>query len=353
MKNEKKAWFIILLFPLIISLPLIFLNVVVDNGSYFHSETTKSIAKEIINGNQVYLTSPINERKVKEEVIKAIPESVKTVCLGNSLIMTLNEEILHKKPNDFYNLGVSDANIYDYCNTLGMLKYYNKSVEEFIILLHIDVFLSPSTDYYREQINYGKYYINYLKKKRTSLNNASLYSFIYNFPKLFSISYFENNISYLMKNGIFRKKHYSLTNENGSPSYMADASWVYDDATIKRTEKDVLVDVSDGKKHLRSGHVSKKNVELFDKLFYDLLDSNHKIVLYLSPYCPAFTDEYINKLPCLAEIEDVISKYENEKNVTIVGSFYPEKLGLKNEDYYDSVHIRRESLNKAFKHVEN
>ena len=121
------------------------------------------------------------------------------------------------------------------------------------------------------------------------------------------------------------------------------------------TVKDVLEDINkQGSEYMPSKHVDSENFVLFDRIISDLLKHEKKIILYFPPYCPSLYEAYPpQNSPCFKEIEDFISQYENNENITILGSFYPEDLGMTDEDYYDARHIRRELLPKAFTSPKN
>ena len=361
MGNEKKAWFLLFCFILLISIPICFINIYLDCANQlqiFHGDVAEvNIAKATVNGETVYFPKHPNERLCKEELIKVLPEHCDTVAIGSSLLMTLNQNILGLKDGEFYNLGVSGANLKDYLNTLGIMKPYGKEADTYIFLLHIDVFL-PNTDSRHEFLDsYGNKYIEYLDGKENFIKEKdNLMQFKSIFETVFSISYFRDNLKFFSSHGKVIENYIVGGDHPEYAHYFSDGSWGYDIKYSQKTIEDIYDDIKkNGTKFMHAGqHVVDENFHVFDKIITNLLNHNKKIILYYSPYCPSLYKAYPpQNSPCLREIEKFIYKYDNTENIKIFGSFYPEVLGVTDEDYYDARHIRREMLQSAFRPVSN
>ena len=48
-----------------------------------------------------------------------------------------------------------------------------------------------------------------------------------------------------------------------------------------------------------------------------------------------------------------IDEYAKKNNIPIIGSFNPEDLGLKNTDFYDAAHARKEVVDKLLQNLRN
>ena len=325
MKNERKAWLILFGFLLIIGLPLCIFNITIDCANQLHISQKEipeaEIAKAIMNGEQVYFPTHPNERLCKEELIKVLPKHFDTVAIGASLQMTLNQDMLGLKNGEFYNLGVSAMNLRDYLNTLGMMKVFGKDAGTYIFLLHIDVFLPNLDERHKVFDVYGNRYIDYpngkniprVQEKKFSLKNTK--ELISN---AFSISYFKDNLKFFLKHG--KVESFIIGGEHPEYAhYMTDGSWVYGTKVQQTTVKDVLEDINkQGSEYMPSKHVDSENFVLFDKIISDLLKHEKKIILYFPPYCPSLYEAYPpQNSPCFKEIEDFISQYENNENITI------------------------------------
>lgn len=358
MRNEKKAWFLLFGFLLIIAVPLCLFNTIIDcaNQISFSQKDIpeETIAKATIAGKTVFFPTHPNERKCKEELIKFLPAHFNTVAIGASLQMTLNQDMLGLNNGEFYNLGVSGMNLKDYLNTLGMMKEFEKEAEHYIFLLHIDVFL-PNVDTRNEfQNQYGEKYLAYLNGEKEISSRKWIDFTKFTFLKnIFSIAYFHENFNFFRGNG--KVDRFIVGGDFPEYAhYMPDGSWVYAESYIQRTVNDVYEDIENcGAEYMPSKHCDGENFILFDRILQDLLNRGKKIILYFPPYCPSLYDVYPPKdSPCFEEIENYIFKYRNNENITILGSFYPEELNMTDEDYYDARHIRREKLPKAFKCVQ-
>ena len=354
MKNEKKAWILLFGFVFIIAASLGFFNLTVDSANQLHfcKNNEKKVAEAIMNGQPVYFINHPNERLCKEELIKILPDHFDTVAIGASLLMTVNKEMLGLENGEFYNLGVSGMNLKDYMNTLGMMKYYGKEADNYIFLLHIDVFL-PNDDGRKEiQKQYGAYYLDYLNGKDSQIKSNFLFNTVKDELKtFFSVSYFQENLQFYREHGL--RKSIMIGGNHPEHHYMSDASWVYSEEYQSRSVKDVIEDIKNrGAEYMPKTHVDKENFILFDRIIHDLLKQGKKIILYFPPYCPSLYAAYPpQNSPCFKEIEDFISRYKNEENITILGSFYPQKCGLSDENFYDARHIRREDMPLAFRKI--
>ena len=355
MRNEKRAWFLLFGFLLMIAIPLCIFNIFIDSANQISFSKKnipeETIAKATVAGEKVYFPIQPNERKCKEELIKILPEHFNTVAIGASLQMTLNQEMLGLSNGEFYNLGVSGMNMKDYVNTLGMMKEFGKDADKYIFLLHIDVFL-PNTDTRNKfQNQYGEKYLAYLngKKERASRFWISL-SKISFLKSIFSIAYFHENLDFFRSHG--KVDRFVLVDDYPEYAhYMPDGSWFYAEDYIQRTVNDVYEDIKNhGAEYMPSKHCDTENFVLFDKVIQELLNNEKKIILYFPPYCPSLYDAYPpENSPCFKEIEDFISNYKGNDSITILGSFYPQNLNISDEDYYDARHIRREKMSKAFR----
>lgn len=358
MSNDKKAWFLLFCFILLITIPICFINIYIDCANQlqiFHGDVAEvNIAKAIINGETVYFPKHPNERLCKEELIKVLPEHCDTVAIGSSLLMTLNQNILGLKDGEFYNLGVSGANLKDYLNTLGIMKTYGKEADTYIFLLHLDVFL-PNTDSRHELFDsYGNKYIEYLDgKENLKKEKNNFYKFKTIFETTFSISYFRDNLKYYLTHGQVIDNYIVGGDHPEYAHYYPDGSWGYSESYMRRGVKDVHDDVKKhGESFLHDEHCDKENFILFDRIITNLLNHNKKIILYYPPYCPSLYKAYPPlSYPSFREIEQFISKYYSIENVKIYGSFYPDDLEMSDADFYDARHIRSENLKKAFKEI--
>lgn len=355
MKNEKKAWVILFVFLILIGLLIGITNMCVDCANQIRSsnENEEMIANALINGKTVYFPTHPNERIIKEELVKKMPSHTKAVAFGSSLIMTLNKDILGLQDGDFYNLGVSGANIKDYLNFLGMMKVYEKKADTFIFLLQTNAFLSNLDTRNILQKQYGDYYVNYLNgADKNTYSDFNMNRTLESISAIFSISYFQDNLSFLKYNDLSKRFIIGEIHPEYA-HYMSDGSWVYNVKTQSKTKRDVLADAkNNGKAFMPTESIDSNNVDMFDKIIRNLLQQGKKIVLYFPPYAPSLYDLYpIDNSPCFMELEKYISRYKTEKNVLILGSFYPEKLGMDDSDFYDARHVRRESMSKAFQKV--
>lgn len=349
----NKKWFRLLMFiPLLIILTCV--NYFVDNVGSFHN-ISEEIAISILDGNNTAFNS-LDEREVKHQIIKNMPNDVDCVAIGPSLIMCVNNDLIHAK--SFYNLGTSTSDMFDYLAQFGFIELYNKKINRIIFCLDSQSFDKTLYDTHTANqplMPYAKYMINILNNsdntvalKDETKNNIEL-------KDLFSISHFQKNIErYRLTgntNGCF-----SVNDNYEGAFYSDDASWNYILDYRKNTEEDVLESIENYDIDILftpGEHLDRFASDIFEKLIIYLKNKDIQIELFLCPLPPALWDKYDNeKTPILQELAEYANKLVVKYNLKMTGSYNPYDLGITNAEFYDARHVRRDSLHKYFDFTE-
>lgn len=352
-----KLIFLILL-PLIC---VILINLIGDSANLFHYETADKIADSILEGKSTYILGNPNGRLIKKALIEKMPDEVDTIVIGPSISMCINKEVAGT--DSFYNLSVESGNYYDIFALFGLLELNNKKYNRVILCTDFDFFnkgkittnmtemFSSYYDYMFSKIH-GEMPVfaeGMFEKNLSNLSRAS-------WKQLISIQYFQPSFKILPQLIKDKGKRVgTVTDENALEHFYfkSDASWVYEGQYIARTEEFVK---NDSRTYFwdplcaPEEHLSEEVKQNFSLLMDFLNKKNVNVDIYISPLAPSLYDQFdFDSRPLLREGEDFINSYAQNHNIRVIGSYSPYKYGLKDADFYDARHLRRESFkNIAF-----
>ncbi|MDY5817663.1 MAG: hypothetical protein SPK26_06515 [Treponema sp.] len=348
-----KLIFLILL-PLIC---VILINLIGDSANFFHLDISEKVAESILEGKPTYILGAPNGRLIKKALIEKMPDEVDTIVIGPSISMCINKEVAGT--DSFYNLSVELGNYYDIFAFLGLLELNNKKYNRVILCTDFDFFnkgkappsitgiFEPYYDYMFSKIhNKTAIFVEGDFEKR--LSNYAKESLI----QLISIQYFQPSFKLLLKLLQDKGNRTGTVNEKNAFNhfyYMSDASWVYEGSYIARTEEFVKNDCHTyiwDPLCAPDEHLSEEVKQNFDLLMEYLIQKNVKVDIFISPLAPTLYDLFdFNIRPLLSEGENFVNSYAQEHNIRVIGSYSPYKYGLKDADFYDSRHLRREKFN--------
>lgn len=344
-----KKWLRLLLFIPLIAL-LVCVNFFLDYVGSFH-DVNKEIAISIVNGNNTAFGS-LNEREVKHQIIKNMPDEVDCVAIGSSLVMCVNNDLV--KSDTFFNLGASSSDMFDFLAQFGLMEIHDKRVNKVIFCLDSQSFDKTLYDTHtanKELMVYADYMIDILNNEDDIIEPKDEEVARINFKNLFSISNFQKNIErYKLTRNVDRV--FSVDENYDGGFYGYDASWNYILDTRNNTEKDVLEDVEkyDMERHFTPGeHMDEFATDIFIKLIRYLKNKDVEVELFLCPLPPALWGKYDNnESPILSELSSFANELALEYGLKLIGSYNPYDLGISNAEFYDARHVRRECLNKYF-----
>lgn len=357
MLKKISLWKGILIF---IPIPFIiaFTNFVADPGNIFHDVSSREAAQQIAKGKAVYSVGNFNERNVKFNLIQFLPENVDCLVFGPSLSMGIRSHDVGT--DNFFNLGESDADFYDIMAQFGALEFFKKNYKRVVICVDFDYFCET---YIKQNIKdlkykpYALYMIDVLNHKNVVAPNlkSSLVDKIISWMELLSISYFQSSTRILLTNlnDIVLRK--ATTDRIGTPDesydgayYKKDASWVYAKSFQAQGLNFVLNDIKKYQMtpHLvKKEHLRKESVEVFEKLINYLQTKDVDIELYLCPFPPTLWNKIDRKEYVMVdELEEYAKSIAKKYNLKLTGAYDPNVLGVSDEDFYDSRHLRHEKL---------
>jgi len=357
---------------LIIFLPVLILLVSVNcyadpaNILWANGNIAKAVSTSILNGNDTYvLSGNIDEREARKFLVMDMPNDIDCLAVGPSLIMCVSSEMVGT--DSFMNLGESGADYYDILNTIGQLDVTDKLPKTMILCVDTLFFDKANLSVYTRwtaQKEYSEYFLQKMTTGSATIINGSIndnnqnnVNIIKQFEQLFSLSYFQSSINYLLKDNTESAERIGVVSESGYDGafWRADGSYVYtkeyQENSIEKASEyaKLLLDSQDVYLSLND-HIDSECKAVFEQLIDYLQANDVEVIFYLSPYHPIVWDEietnYQTSLPI--ELETYISEYANGKNIRIIGAYDPEKAGVDATDFYDGRHMRAESLMEHF-----
>lgn len=355
MKKLSVLFFI----PLVLFLT--FTNYYVDPANIFHDESV-GISTSILNGNTVYIDNGnLNERLVKYNLIKNMPDEVDCVAVGSSLVMQVNRETVGTE--SFYNLGMSGADYYDILAEFGMLEVYDKKVNKVIIAvepLFFDAAYYDHTTVHMDIVDYAYYMMGILNGEEPQIPDEIIATSVQKqIEQLFSVSYFQASINQVTERGSFfnAEKRWGVVEDisqrETNQSYNSDASWNYSLEYEGRGVEYVkqCCDEFWLPTWATSREMSVESMEMFEKLIQHLQSEDVEVVLFLCPIPPYLQERVENEIgndSMLFRLEEYTKEVAEKYGLEIVGSYNPYNVGISNEDFLDARHIRTEKLTEYF-----
>lgn len=353
---NKKNWVKALaLLPVL--LYMMFINYSIDPANIYH-DASKEIANSLLGGQAAsFGTGNGNEREVKRNLIIGMPEEVDCVAMGPSLVMGVRSDMVGT--SSYYNLGESSADFYDILAQFGLMQVYGKSARRVIFCVDsffFDEALNRTFTHNEALKPYAQYMIDTLDGKtaaapeidRAETNKTK-------FEQLFSVSYHQASLEQMGTDGwcsMAGRRWIKVTEDYQGAYYCADGSWVYAQSYQNNDVDFVLDQAQDCNIRIsRDGHISEYQCAYFEKLMKYLISQNVEVDLFLCPLSPALYDRVMKErehYPILEELESYAHGIAEKYDLKITGSYNPHILGIKNEDFYDSRHVRHERLEKYF-----
>ena len=362
--EKTKKWFRLLLF-LPILLVIGFINIFVDPANVFHSDVL-AVTEEILNGNAVYFVAGnTDERGSRECLIQKMPKDLDCITVGPSLSMGIRRG--NVGTDNYYNLSASGLNYYDYMAVFGLLKYNNISFDKIIFCIDSYFFdeniIASDTRYnvWKEYAYYMEDILNGSERVRFPNVKSNIEQLYVKASQILSPTYFKASIRSLRDNWktLLDNKRWGVVNDADTAQYAhyeSDGSWTYAQSFINNTVEDVIKQSKeyDIKRQFGYGlHMSESRKDMFVKLIEYLISDGVQIEFYLCPPAPALYDRICDpqesdKYTMFDEIESFALEFAKSHGIKVTGTFDPYKLGIPNEDYLDSRHIRHEKLDQYF-----
>ncbi len=342
--------------PLLVIVPTIsFLG---DSANLFSKDYEKTIATEILKGNNVTNVYNYNERILQKFIVGNTKVCPEVLVVGSSRAMMINADYFKNK--SFFNSSVSGATIEDLSAILQM--YAQKACMPKEIIIGLDPWtLNKSNDLLKWKtlaLEYEKFYgvtsVGLVEKKNHFFNRAEI-AFSKNkyYLELLSPSYFKSSLFALVVRD--KKIVSSKKREHDTFTKIADGSISYDlkfrTASKSEIDKRVMEYLSADIYGIENFHELDSVIKFeLDFLIKYLLNKGISVTFFLAPYHPKVFDfinakeKYKNVFESELYFKDLSMKY----GIKLVGSFDPKNVHFDESFFYDGMHLNEFAINRLF-----
>jgi hypothetical protein len=311
-------------------------------------EYERQVAQGILDGKIVGITTNYSERKALRFAIQDMDTPPDGIIVGNSRVMSIPCDALGFSGG--FNSGVSVATIIDIISIIGM--YDSRNILPDSVVIGVDPFLfndNHGNSRYMELITEYNEFSQKLGLERLS-PSTPVTSFLTRMEQVISPSYFRASLQ-----DIHRTPPIPIMSDKillSCNNRLPDGSIVYSDSYRFRTEeavnREVLGSFNSVGTHQSSGYreLSSMIIKQFTALTNYLMEQNVNIILVLAPFHPLLYEQITqnSEYRLLVEAEDYIKKFATARNIDIIGSYDPSKVGAVGSDFYDGYHPKREFM---------
>lgn len=337
-----------------------FINGYMDPANIYHtnieSHTNRSpstYASQLLESENGLLwpNDSWNERDIKSSLAE---NSVNIDCavLGSSQAMQISSfrknASLKRLCNSIINLGVSGGTFEDY---LAMsYELIQKKHKPNTIVFSIAPW---SLDFHRDS-RWDRYKNSYFLMKKMLLSDdtdfnedgVSRNKYLIN---LINPSYFIRSINQVGKSAIEIKQAPIFNHSKGfdTPVFLPDGSHIYSKAHISNSVP-LNIPVGGSSYKIKPGpQFSEHAISLFEKLITRLHQEGINTILVMTPYHHnVWADSKSITVNALMEVEPRIRKLGRKLNITVLGSYNPDAVGCKPDEFFDFMHAKDSCLSK-------
>jgi len=338
-------------------------NFVVDPGEIYlkkiiSDKKAKEFADKLFLSEKGIIQTGWNERLVKTALAKSA-YNFDCVILGSSHVMQIssirNTGNIKDQCNNLLNLAVSGGGIEDIAIFSYLLLHNLKHPR------HVFVDIAPWTLKFNMDSRYGAYQ-NYLDKMNLILKQSEVSEGNPYFRKiilnLFNGEYFhqslvaltdskKNNVLSLFKKVIqYPEKVFSYEEGYAQAVTLIDGSHVYSQAYIQ-LQRTKQVKIGDGDYKITGKKYDPMALNYLKKVIEMYKKRGMSISLIMTPYHPnVFKKGMTKPVSHMTAVEDLIKSLSQEQGIKYYGSFFPNKLMCKEDEFYDFMHPTNKCLSR-------
>lgn len=341
------------------------INFVVDPGAIYlnkilFSSQIDSFSKQILNSKYGVLVDNLNDREIKVVLAKQASK-YDCVIVGSSHVVGIssvrNIGNINKICKNVLNLGVDGGGLED----IAIFSYLilNQHSLPKKIFIGIDPWTIKFNMDDRFRIN-ENIYNKMLEQMNMRIDTHSLYYYDL-FTNLFNFEYFLHSLNKITSSqkssqtAIFDNnltpisQPYDFINGYANGLVMlSDGSRVYQTSELKRYQEGLKALPAGGDSPYKiGGKVYDKNaLNFFIDIVNNYQTNDVKVSIITTPYHAKI---FLKKNITWAHIDNMsslINKISTNLNLKIYGSYYPDKLGCKDNEFIDFMHAHTGCLNK-------
>jgi hypothetical protein len=321
---------------ILVLIVLVSVNYFGDAAKLFSSNYEKVIATILLNGKNVTNISNYDERRLQKELIENLKKTPDIVILGSSRTMLINNEYFIDQ--FLLNNSVSGASIEDLISIYQIYK--SKGMIPGKVIIGIDPWLFNENNNQSRWKTLENEYNEFFEKDLIFNDN------LYKYKQLLSPSYFQSSIKQLGKNS---EPQATLHRYNKGNTKLTDGSLTYNKLYREASNSKINIQAQN---YIQGNiysienfkQLSPKLLKDFELLIKDLKINNIQIIFFLAPYHPTVYDEIKSDYPMVLKTEEFIRSFARKKNIEILGSFNPTKIGVDENYFYDGMHSKEKGI---------
>ncbi|HXD76383.1 MAG TPA: hypothetical protein VN616_01175 [Puia sp.] len=322
---------------------VVLVNYFVDPGNIFCGrDYVKRIAGILLTGHNVDNLGNYDERELQEQIISRLPYRPDVVVLGSSRIMELGSDFFPGKK--VLNCGVSHGNINDLVAITGLLDSMHKMPAEMVINVDPHLICQGGTS---EWQTLRPYYDHMAARLHLPADGSRGSLVMEKMSALCSFGYFEKSLNFIShhRSGGFRDVGKAQPRTYGRyPDGTISYPGSYCDPDTMNVASDALVI---GGKEVVTLDQAKAN--RLSKLVDYLQSRGVKVLFVMLPYHKEYyltmNERFGNVFNSYAAL---FRQFAREKSIPIRGGFDAVRLGIPENEFYDSWHCSREAIKKVY-----
>lgn len=325
---------------------VLFINFKYDPANIYNDGLVSKAVDIMLDGKHVLGLSNYNERQLKKTFIVKDNKEISTVVFGSSRSMSITSY-----DDSIRNYSVSGAVLED---ILGLWSVCNDNKNYHNVIIGVDAWLFNENSGEKRWKSLNEDYTNALTKINVANSNNSSID-LDKYWQLLSLDYLKASIK-VLRNKDKGSKLEGVTNlDIDKMLLLKDGSIYYgkskDDISVEEVNNEVNGYLKGGIYHLEGFEKLDENrVAIFKKLIEKLINDKKRIVLFLTPYHPTVYEYLANndRYKMVLETEKLIREFLTIDNITIIGSFNPNRCGLNEADFMDGMHLKNSSTDRLF-----
>lgn len=351
-----------LLLGAVLFLPVLFyvvwINYTVDcSGTFQGDQYLREVANMLLSGQDVVGYEQLNERQrdVMELIVNQMDSAPDTIVLGSSRIMQMNTEIA--QTDSLFNCALTGADWYDMLGTFYLFDKANKLPKN--VIIGFDPWLLDTSPDSTDARSNKQLYAEFLSTRLNIPTEYEVQDPNKKWQALYSLSYFQGNIAYMMgsKDGV--KKPQPVEGDTfmqNTEVKRSDGSLVYSYEFRTRQQSDVDNDaLGQTNNFFRMEEYTvpdAERLEILEKFLTYMQEKGINVILVLTPYHPLVYDNALEKADHYTGFfatEPAVHRIADKLGIPVYGSYNPYAIpNTTGADFYDGIHVRGECIARYF-----
>ncbi len=339
---------------------MMFVSYRVDPSGLFWGAGFERMASEyMLEGVYIDGYERLDGRALNEVYAKNVPYAPEIVVSGSSRSMMINASFFPE--NTFYNASNVGADRYDMMTAYYIFAKEGKEPEVFVMGLDGWIFNDgdENIDKRSNKELFYEFIGEELGQENTSYEKPDPYE---KYKALIDPSYFQGSVAYYFKDKSADVQPEPVPAEEiydrNEVIKCPDGSIIYDKKFREHTaeEVDLLVSIEAAYDPLRLDDfdgVDREYAALFEKFVVYLQNKGIEVVFYLPPYHEYMYDKIKaeERFHGLFDTEEYLRDLAEKYDIKVCGSYDPEIAQVSKDDFYDSIHLRPQAVQRILAEV--